>query len=70
MPEATLNESFIREWVGEAHPTAQGRLISKIPAFSPHPPFLNRKERKERKEDPFVCDTQRSIATSLRSWRS
>jgi len=31
---------------------------------------LNRKERKERKEDPFVCDTQRSIAMSLRSRRS
>jgi hypothetical protein len=26
--------------------------------------------RKELKEDPFVRDTQRSIAMSLRSWRS
>jgi len=34
-------------------------VISKIPAFSPHQPLLNRKERKERKEDPFVRDTQK-----------
>jgi len=34
-------------------------VIRRILAFSPHPPLLNRKDRKERKEDPFVRDTQR-----------
>jgi len=32
--------------------------------------LLNREERKERKEHPFVRDTQKTIAVSERSWWS
>jgi len=31
---------------------------------------LNRKDRKEREEDPFIRDTQKVQWMSLRSWRS